>query len=230
LVALFDVSILFYGFYKSKIKIGYCVVIGSIGFLVGEVEKRYGFRLPWCFDIALVAFLFYAAGYYYRNFTYKLVARKDMKFIMGIFLGVIGILMGFINTNYMLNNNYTMTRVDMLYLNWGSIPLFLLSGITISVSLSLISTVIFTRYRFSILENIGQNSLLIMVIHLYIIQFLSRFGKNVKIPAKPWFIFLLGLFLSVVISKLIVRKCPWLIEYSMAKKVLNDLHDKKKRG
>ena len=216
LVCSFCVSILFYWFHKTKSKWKYSACIILVGFVVTWLESKLHFRLPWCFDIALVAFSFSVAGYFFKTYTNK-VDNVEIRIWKGVLWGILGLLFGGLNTQYMTMRNYSLIRTDMLYLNWGCIPLFLLSGILISVSLSIISKYIFSKYRILILESIGRNSLTIMVVHLYIIQIVSRILGKTNVPAKSWMVFLLGLVISIFVSRVIEKYFPYLNDCSKLK-------------
>lgn len=216
LVASFGVSILFYWFHQTKSKWKYSVCIILAGFTETWLERKLHFRLPWCFDIAMVAFSFSVAGYFFKAYTSK-VSNGEIRIWKGIILGILGVLMGCLNTQYMIAKNYMLIRTDMLYLNWGYIPLFLFSGISIAVSFSIISKFIFSKHRILILESIGRNSLTIMVVHLYIIQIVSRILGKTNIPAKSWMVFLIGLVISIFVSRVIEKYFPYLNDCSKLK-------------
>ena len=216
LVASFCVSILFYWFHKTNSKWKYSAWLILVGFTETWLERKLHFRFPWCFDIAMVAFSFSVAGYFFKDHTNK-VYNGEIRIWKGILLGILGIFIGCLNTQYMTEKHYTLIRTDMLYLNWGCIPLFLFSGISIAVSLSIISKFIFSKYRILILESIGRNSLTIMVVHLYIIQIISRILGKTNILEKSWIVFLIGLVVSVFVSKMIEKHFPYLNDCSKLK-------------
>ena len=209
LVASFCVSILFYWFYRTKNKWKYSIGVITIGFVETWTEKKLHFRLPWCFDIAMVAFSFSIAGYLFKEYKEK-VSNRKIQLYGGIILGITGVFGGCLNTQYMIAKGYDIARTDMLYLNWGCVPLFLFSGISISISVTLIAQFIFSRYHILMLEYIGRNSLNIMAVHLYIIQIISRVSRKMNFPAKSWVIFLVTTFLSIAASWIIEKYFPCL--------------------
>ena len=220
LVASFCVSALFWKFHRSRSQLLYTVFIGLVGFGLTSVENKLRFRLPWCFDIALVAFVFAAVGYFFKKVFDNYCDKRN--WIMSFVLGALGIISGFLNTKYMISKDYRLTRADMLYLNWGCVPLFLFAGIAISVALCMVSRLVFMRYRVLILEYIGKKSLTIMVIHLYIIQIFSHVINKMEIYAGAWIIFVGGaLLISVLGSKMIDCVFPWINDYSLLKKLLS---------
>lgn len=166
-------------------------------------------RLPLCIDIACFAFLFYLAGR-------KLYAiwRRYTNVYLTLITMLIGFAIGELNQYFIeITHLYSNSHVDMLYMNYGLFPLFLTSATMISFAFMSLTEAFYKSYKSSFVEHIGRISLLIMVIHLYILQIVGHLFKNISIPHKSFLVFLCTIFISILLS-IIVEKCfPILYKY-----------------
>lgn len=225
LVASFCVSVLFKFFHGTRHKVLYTVMVISIGLILCQLEKMLGIRMPWCLDIALVAFGFSTVGYLMRKCFVVEIAQRKLA-ALGIILLVIGIISGCLNLWYMNVAEFELRRTDMLYLNWGSIVLFFSTGIALSISFSFFVKLFYKDRRCLILEWIGKNSLIIMAVHLYIMQIIRQIMYKI-IGGQEWLIFVIATVASILASLIINQFFPMLYDYE---KMRSFLHSNKRRG
>ncbi len=204
LIALFCTEILFglvlHISKTRRIRMIITVLISCTGFLVAQLESNYTFRLPWCFDIALVACIFYGCGYFWRDCA----SDKKVSWVLGIVFVFVGIACGLLNNKYMNCNDYEMVRPDMLCLNFGFVPLFILSGMLCSGGGMIICKNIKHLERFRVINHFGRNSLLIMVIHLYVKSILNSVGGRFGVT-NSYVILAVTLAISYILGLIIER-------------------------
>lgn len=193
LVCSFCVAVLLCIYKRITWKKYYVIIVGCIGFVLTYIEKKYQIRLPWCADISMVAFLFAVAGLECK----KYMQHKEVKTWLSWGFLVVGIVAGIGNLRYMKCSGYEMLRTDMLYLNWGCIPLFLMSAGLISMAMCLLFQKYY-KHSIRILEYIGKNSLTIMVLHFYIGQCLWRLNDKFVLHLNGWLIFGLTVLISLL--------------------------------
>jgi acyltransferase len=173
LTCLFSVEIIFFILLKKRLN----YLIPVIG-LIGAIYPYFtSIRLPFGLDIACTALIFFSLGYFWR---YKTNVRGKLLKIWIVFLPI--------NVGFMLMNNKNVPlkfhgRVDMLYMSYGNIIYFYLSAIAGIFFIWGISKYLQNKLIFQM----GENSLLIMAFHIWIIelviQFLLRFvGYNLITP------------------------------------------------
>lgn len=216
LVGLFCAGLLAYGLYqlakKSKIKIWIAIpAIIVLGAGACWMKNRFGIRLPWCLDVAFIAALFYFCGIMWRKWESR---QKYETMPIGISLMAFGMVAGVINVLYMKEKDYAELRVDMLQMNYGIIPLFVLSALTMSLGLMIIVKKIWDRGRLKILEKIGKRSLLIMIVHIYIFQILILVMN--RLGCYHWLLFFpIALLLSIAAAAVIDCFLPFLYKYKI---------------
>lgn len=181
LIALFCTEVLFgiilIYIKKFQMQLVAVVFLGVIGFSIAMMEKQLGFRLPWCLDIALIACLFYCGGYCWKKWS----STRHVSSKIGVFLGIFGGICGILNYFYMNIRNYEVKRVDMLYLNFGFIPAYILSGVLCSLGCLILCKNFLYVNRCNVLNHAGRMSLIIMVIHLYIMNILNMIGSKIGV-------------------------------------------------
>lgn len=166
-------------------------------------------RLPLCIDIACFAFLFYLAGRQFYS-----VWRKHTNIYLTLITLLIGVTIGELNQYFIGTTHlYGSFHVDMLYMNYGLFPLFLTSATMISFAFMSLTEAFYQRYKSNFVEHIGRISLLIMVIHLYILQIVGHVLTNVSIPHKSFLTFLCTIFISILLSIILERYFPILYKY-----------------
>lgn len=204
LVALYCTKVLFglilHFVNRKQLQLITTVGIGCIGFAVAAVESQQEFRLPWCLDIALIACVFYGCGYFWKEFS----SNKQFSGLLGILFVALGIIFGGLNNLYMIANNYKLVRPDMIYLNFGFVPFYLLAGILCSLGGMVLCKNFKHTKVFITINHCGRNSLIIMVVHLYVMNILNRIG--VKIGLTNSYVILLETLIVSYILGCIIEK------------------------
>lgn len=211
LVALFVVEvvfeIVFRKFKMRKVVITSIAVICVAGFVLSYLinasraltANGAGLRLPFCVDIALIGYVFFAVGYLVQN-----IRIKPLWGCISLFAGLI---IGWINI-YLSGYG-----TDMLYLRWGIPALYLIAAVLSSYGVFEICRFVSNKVKNGIsikfLTSCGKLSLLIMVTHLYLVPYchkaLSVLHVNYE-PLKVVLVFVVSYILSIFISK----KMQWL--------------------
>lgn len=172
-------------------------LVSAVGVILSLVERIYAFRVLFCFEIGCVAVIFYAFGFFWRQT--EAGAAKPGK---GILLIIAGLLAGMVNSVYMKVAGSSVLRIDMLYLNYGFVPLFIVSALCITVGIYMICRGIcgskFTAYA----AHLGENSLIIMITHLYVIQITDMFFHHFDIR-QPVLLLSAEIALPCLVSEMI---------------------------
>lgn len=222
LVALFCVCIMFIPYAKFKkaaLKLLYLFFIVSAGFIICMLEGDLSFRSPWCFEIGMVGFFFSICGYEYRNNDIFVLLNNN---VVSILITILGFILGKINLLYMSFNGFVLLRTDMLLLNYGLIPLFLLSALCICIGICnlyrqiILSCENIIKKRHIKVLNInfrpfcfmGRNSLLIMMFHIYIIECIVFF----HLFSSEWIVFVLAVILSAILAYIIRKFVPFIYD------------------
>lgn len=160
LTCLFTTELLFY-FIKTRLKTNLFVIIALIiSSLMGYVCSKFLEEpLPWNIDAALIAVLFFGAGYMYKESTEKVSYFLNMKvFLIFCF---INILTGYLN--YQLSGE----RVDMYESQYGNYVLFVVAAFSgIMAFLIAVQKIIRTN---TVFQYIGRNSLIYLALHQSIV-------------------------------------------------------------
>lgn len=187
---------------SQKKEIFFCICLLILALGTSWLKNKYSIRLPWCLDISFVAVQFYMAGHGYRKYE-----AKAGKF--SLILIALGMICGICNTLYMKRIGYQMLRVDMLNLNYGLLPLLVLSAIFISAGLMGAFKVLNSKFSCKQLQLLGRLSLLIMIDHIYINQVimlgLIHLGINVWIISFP-----ICTIISVLLALFVHKYLPFL--------------------
>ena len=213
LVALFSVEMIWEIVHRlSKKKIKYEILfvffIVSIELLLKNIVLN-GVRLPFCVDVAIIALPFFVLGKYMPTCE----NIKTWKCTVAIFIsGVIGVILAFINSLSLDQNQNAIMRTDMLRECFGNIFLFYASAILLIFCFYFISKIIYSKVALPIIEEFGRLSLLIMVIHLYLkLNFEVLFGK-LHIGLN-WVVFSILVFvLSYLLAKVVDRYFRFLLD------------------
>lgn len=140
--------------YYYKLKIWCNLIIGMIiayiGAKIGQIIK-----LPWSFDIALVAFYIAYCGYLYKKYN----LFSNLKFVKFYILAAL--ILGYIDYKY-----FGLSMNERYYSSWPLVSI----NISILLSIALVYISIFiektTKLLNKFLAYLGINSLIIMVFHI----------------------------------------------------------------
>lgn len=176
-------------------------------------KERFNLRLPWCLDVAFVAAIFYMGGYLVKKIKYRFTMR------VCVILEIIGIAFGWLNYIYMEKQEYCLLRTDMLNMNYGNMILFLLSSLNICIGTLELFKLLSDKLKISWLEEVGQASMVLMIVHIYVNQivmmFLNHFDLNRWIVAFP-----ICTGISVLIALILHKKCYYLESFDEMKRRL----------
>ncbi|MFT0803629.1 acyltransferase family protein [Bacillus swezeyi] len=157
LTCLFIVEILFFCMKKwlKERLIVYSVMLSAA---LGYYNDQYlEVKLPWNIEVALTAIVFYSAGFFLRHRLKKLRHRKT----------VLLSLLFFILVGYLQSRN---VRVDMRANEYGSMALFYITSFLGTAGAVFAS---FKLENVKLLQFLGKNSLIILVLHYPVIRILK---------------------------------------------------------
>lgn len=185
---------------KSKAQIVACCAFPVVGVLAKNILL---FRLPWSLDVAFVAVTFFGFGYLLKttNFIEKHLGLKTL-----VLCGSCSCCIYFFNG-----------RVDMMTGLYNNIGLFLLGGISGSLTCVFFARLLWVRQAFS---SAGKASLIIFLLHNLSFSFLTAIAVFVfKLPlsfkSELWGVDLVYTFLSifflVFLSKVIFKYFPFVV-------------------
>ena len=173
-------------------------VVIAISVLSAFLLRRYGFLyLPWSIDIVPFAMVFYAVGFAVRNLEEKVLC----KWLFPAYL-VIGLALTIINLKITSGLRY----VNMYKADYGSLPLYFLAGIAMSLAILCLCKWIGKSKLFGY---IGKNSLIFYGFHPTVLTFLMHFIR--KIPLNSYLIYIAVVFVALVIITAIVSILPPII-------------------
>ncbi|MED2944888.1 acyltransferase family protein [Bacillus swezeyi] len=157
LTCLFIVEILFFCM-KKWLKDRFIVYSVMLSAALGYFNDQYlEVKLPWNIEVALTAIVFYSAGFFLRHSLKKLRHRKT----------VLLSLLFFILVGYLQSRN---VRVDMRANEYGSMALFYITSFLGTAG------AVFTSFKLEnvkLLQFLGKNSLIILVLHYPVIRILK---------------------------------------------------------
>ncbi|WP_307893541.1 acyltransferase family protein [Bacillus swezeyi] len=157
LTCLFIVEILFFCM-KKWLKDRFIVYSVMLSAALGYFNDQYlEVKLPWNIEVALTAIVFYSAGFFLRHRLKKLRHRKT----------VLLSLLFFILVGYLQSRN---VRVDMRANEYGSMALFYITSFLGTAG------AVFTSFKLEnvkLLQFLGKNSLIILVLHYPVIRILK---------------------------------------------------------
>lgn len=171
LAALFDVTILFFVFYKvilSKNNIYLSLVflglISIVAFYLPKLENKFDFFLPFKLDCSLMALVFYSVGYLTKE--YMSLLWNDKKVIIKLILVVTSICVIVVFPYFILGNTYLSGGI------YGSdLFVYLFTAICGSVLLMIVGMFF---YKSTVLSFIGKNSLIIFILHSFCLVIYSK--------------------------------------------------------
>ncbi|MCZ0070740.1 acyltransferase family protein [Bacillus sonorensis] len=157
LTCLFIVDMLFF-WLKKTLKDHDVVLVVTVSGLFGYINYQYlGLKLPWNIEVALTALGFYAAGFFLRHMLKADRHRKTL--LMSLFLFI---LVGFLQSQNV--------RVDMRANEYGNMAIFYVASCLGTAGVILIS---FKLQHAALLQFLGRNSLIILVLHYPVIRMLK---------------------------------------------------------
>jgi len=140
---------------KNKaVRFSLIIVIPSLGFLV---SKHFEILYFWSFDIAMVALLFYAIGYYFQEIIYRTKHYNSWLFIISI--GCLHVLLQELNS-----------KIDMYRSDYGNEFLFILNAFLGSSFYILLINKI---PKISILHRLGKITIPILALQLRTMSFIK---------------------------------------------------------
>ena len=195
---------------SEKARLVIAAAVALCGALFSKLLLQWNVRLPWCLDVALVAILFYELGLWYRQ---RKKSADGKALLAGSLLLVAGFGVGVCNV-YVAGS----TRIGMLPLTFGSVPLFLVGAVLICLGFMIVAGCLYGRIRLKLIEYAGRQSLTIMIAHLYILSVLVAIGNRIVPGVSPWIYFLLTTVLSVLAAFIVDKYLPFLNDFRYAKK------------
>lgn len=124
-----------------------CILLIGLGFLYAHY---FSFKLPWSIDIACVSLVFYATGFYLKDFLIKLKTKQTIIFL--ILILILHFSFAFFN----------FIKVDMYRAIYGNPLIFISNGITgtlmVILFLKLVKLPSFVSY-------LGKHTLVLLALH-----------------------------------------------------------------
>ena len=207
LPALFSMVCIYYLLIKlTSKKKSHSIILLGITLIFAFVCYNYlNITLPMCINQVLILGPVFYIGYIFNKFNLKEYIFKHWYYIF--ILAIIGCICTFLNIT-----------VSYRVLTLGSLPLSLLSGITLSL------TAVYIAYKIDnnkLLEYIGKNTMGILIFHkLLIVLFQSKLGivstlmKNSNIFVEvliSFFVSILAIAFSILATKIVKLFFPILV-------------------
>lgn len=220
LVCLFITTILFVFLsqisnkYISYIGISVCALLGfCFSYSRFNIPYLPGKRLPWNIDVALVSVLFFAIGYYIKNYTFEIVSKYQqckivLKFIIILVVFTVSVI------GVCLNG-----RVNLHGLTFQNPILYIINAMSGTALIILISIILSDMRKVKKLFLwYGRNSLKLLgiqaiVVRLYIVAVNTIFNANYELyflPANHVFyasIMVIGISSLIVTAYNKIKKC-----------------------
>lgn len=154
------------------------------GVIISLLSNKYQFRLPFGLDILPIAYAFFVMGNIVKH-SFNVDVFNKKHFIIGfIVMFTLSIL-----ANYVLHN-----PVDMMKLQYGN-PLYFILQATIGIFM-LFSLSLWLN-RFSIIEYLGINSIIILGFHVLIKNMLNQLELFFTYSLPPWGFFAILILLHI---------------------------------
>lgn len=163
------------------------VFISYIGYIVGQE----GYWLPWSFDVACVAIIFYYIGYFLEKHNYMELILSN--YFMLLFLLIIWIIGINYNSIELAIRNYPCGLWSFFTAVSGTLIVLKISEI-ISIKLNLFS---------KILSWYGKNSIYVLYGHYFDTLYINRVFKFVKYLSNKFSIVLVKILLSSLVAWLL---------------------------
>lgn len=214
---LFCAHIIFYWVFRlnKKITILALIILGILGPLI---HQYIDFRLPWNFELSLVAVVFLGFGHVVSTIEFKKIG------VISLVVHFIAICLMFAVLIISVNKNGYVSMSDMIFGNLTYYYFGAFSGIGLVIYLSHLIP------RNKILEWISFNSIIIFPLNLLIYTsftgigvILFSFDPDFNEKSMPWsFIYTIGaIVICLPISYLIRHYSPWIIGLDRGKTVDN---------
>ncbi|MEC1449983.1 acyltransferase family protein [Bacillus haynesii] len=158
LTCLFVVEMLFFIIKRWGRGRLFIVIAVMVTAVLGYLNDQYvGIKLPWNIEVALTAIVFYSAGFLLKNNLKEMRDRRTLLLTLLLFIAV-----GCLQT---LN-----VRVDMRANEYGNMAIFYITSFLGTAG------VIFSSFKLEkakLLQFLGKNSLIILVLHYPVIRMLK---------------------------------------------------------
>jgi acyltransferase len=222
LICLFTVDLIFQRItILTKNNLKFIFLIALISSLIGYSLSLLDLvRLPYTLDVTFTAITFYSFGYIfkYTNIIHKLKVRITMFTLL-----IINIIFLILNNLWATNSLLVDGRVDMIYLKYGNYFFFYIAAL---------AGIIFIYYfanqlskKISILNYLGQNSLVIMVFHIPVYIVLGKTFELLHFTRNNIVILVLKFILILIITSLIItiinKFFPFVVGKNKVKKYKN---------
>ena len=214
LVALFWSCILFtlfYKLYKKDRLLSFLMIIGILiaGAVFQKEKDSIGLRLPWCIDVAFSGGILYLIGFVAKLYSDRSINNRSWDGLKAALLIVTGFIIGYINLGYIKRQGGAIQRTDMLNLNYGISPIFIISSACISVGLVFLVKYLYQFISFPLMERLGKMSLILMIVHIYVNQLVMIALQHFNMGR--WLIYFpLSSIISILISYHVYRYCRFL--------------------
>lgn len=176
MAVLFVTEIVAYFLLRKRNYILICAVIAgavTVAFLLRKFGLLY---LPWTIDVVPFALVFYAAGFALRSLEEKVLR----KYLFPVYL-IIGLALVYVNLKVSPGLRY----VNMYKSDYGSLPLYFITGIFMSLAILCICR---QTGKSKLLGYIGKNSLIFYGFHPTILTFLMHFVRKIPLTSYPLYI------------------------------------------
>lgn len=208
-VCLFEILMSFVGKIKNKnIIIAFAAVISAC---IAYFLPKISFGYPWSLNISFMAFAFMAVGYILKELIIKLSFLNSSNFVAWIIIGIVSF--AAVYFTYSINLNYMSTKnIEMAIASYGNLFLFLIGGICGTLMLCAVSVLFNLLPRKKLLSSIGQNTLIIYLLHKPMIYFASKAFASKGINSG-WIAIILSaviLLICYVASLILNRYLPFL--------------------
>lgn len=193
-----------YTLLKKEKERAFCVIICMTIGIVLALKK---ISMPYSFDtVCLLSPFFYAGTKFINFFKYHKITN------IYVWILLFGILHLFLyRLNYILSDE---TSVDVASGITGNIILFYLSAL---FGIAFYSLICIKLSRIPLLNYLGKNSIVIMIVHIPIIQLYIYYLKNVFILNNILIQFLITVTISCILVYIINNKLPWSIGLTINK-------------
>lgn len=200
LACLFNVTILFYVFYKIILsRDNILLTIISIGIIVviawqlPELENRFNIYLPFKIDVAFMALIFYSIGFLLKDIILnKKFSSKIIDRIIIIFLTL---------TVVIISTYFFQGLTNLSGGIYGAnIYLYLFSAFCGSILVIVISLFL---QRSKVLAFIGRNSLIIFSLHTLIIRSLEFFRKTMGLENN----LIISFLITIIVLAIMIVIC-----------------------
>lgn len=182
---------------KTQIQIAIIVLSYLLAQIIGKVSVFKDLAFPWNFDVMFLAIVYYAIGYYSKNYLTHIIQKTITLFASFVLTILLIYLNSKLDINFRLDMKYSVYEpmfLDIL------IPLvFTIFIFSVSYQISEIK-ILFIKHK-NIFEYIGAESLTIMYLHFPIKLILKGIGMY-----NSYSFVILGIMIPFLVSILLFNK------------------------